>query len=143
MTILKGNINMGEAFRTASTGKTATPSTPTVAGPKTVADKSEGAIEVPYTDYRQTHHKPYIADYFELGELWSDHDGGFKTEISGIEDYISHVINSEKLENSTKSVKEALKSIEKRANIKPTDTTSVRIEKVHAFTKFLLDTEHL
>lgn len=129
-------------FRTASPAPAPTAS-PTKQSAPTETTNRATDVEVPYTDYRQTNHKPYVADYFELGELWSDSDGGFKSDVGIIEDYVSHLINGEKLTNSVKAVKDMLTGIEKQANVKKTDTTTTRIEKVKAFAKFLLDTEGL
>lgn len=119
------------------------PTAPIEEKAKTPAKETPGQIDPTYTDYRQENHKPYIADYFELGELWDDTDGGFKSDVHIIEDYVSHLINNEKLTNTVKSVKSLLTSIEKQANVKSTDTTTTRIEKVKEYAKFLLATEHL
>lgn len=130
-----------------STFRTISPASPAPVAAKQSAPTDTTSrttdVEVPYTDYRQTNHKPYIADYFELGDLWSDADGGFKSDVHIIEDYVSHLINGEKITNSVKAVKDMLKGIEKQANVKTTDTTTTRIEKVKAFAQFLLDTENL
>lgn len=131
-------------FRTTSSASAApAPSTTPQKSQTKDTTNTQNEVEVPYTDYRQTNHKPYIADYFELGSLWDDADGGFKSDVHIIEDYVSHLINNEKLSNDIKAVKTLLTSIEKQANVKSTDTTTIRIEKVKAYAQFLLDTEHL
>jgi hypothetical protein len=120
------------------------PSTETVT---TAPDKSgtnpKAEVEVPYLDYKNEHKKPFSVDYFELGNLWDDRDGGFKSEISIIEDYMFHLIGSGKISNSTEAVREKIRSIEKMAGVSKFETTARRIGKITAFTKFLKDTEEL
>lgn len=100
-------------------------------------------VPVPYLDFKNTHNKPFTAEYFELGSLWDDMDGGFKSELSIIESYMFNLIGDGKIENSTEAVTAKIKNIEKQAGIKKFDTTSNRISKVVAFTKFLRDVEDL
>jgi hypothetical protein len=130
--------------------RTAQPAAQTSESPKAEApkaDKTQTAVEadvpVPYLDYKTMNHKPFTVEYFELGNLWDDRDGGFKSEINIIEDYMYHLIGSGKISNSTEAVREKIKSMEKQAGISKFDTTTHRIAKITAFTKFLQEVEDL
>ena len=131
------------------TFRTSTPSTPAPESPRQTAPSDPKStvpdtdVPVPYLDYKTTHHKPYTVEYFELGNMWDDKDGGFESEINIIEDYMFHLIGHEKLGNSTEAVNEKMKSIERQAGIKKFETTTTRIAKIAAFTKFLNETEDL
>ena len=129
-------------FRQAST-----PAETKIAKPETSTNKQSttvGAdVPVPYLDFKNTHNKPFTAEYFELGNLWDDRDGGFKSELSIIEGYMFNLIGDGKIANSTEAVSAKIKSMEKQAGIKKFDTTNNRIAKVAAFTKFLKDVEDL
>jgi hypothetical protein len=100
-------------------------------------------VPVPYLDYKNTNHKPFTVEYFELGNMWDDRDGGFTNELDIIENYMYHLIGNGKIANSTEAVSEKIKAMEKQAGITKYDTTSNRLAKISAFTKFLQDTEHL
>lgn len=104
---------------------------------------TEADVPVPYLDFKNTHNKPFTAEYFELGSLWDDRDGGFSSELNIIEGYMFNLIGDGKIANSTEAVSEKIKSMEKQAGIKKFDTTNNRIAKVAAFTKFLRDVENL
>ena len=130
-------------FRQASTpAETKTintkPETSTNKGTTVDAD-----VPVPYLDFKNTHNKPFTAEYFELGNLWNDRDGGFQSELNTIESYMFNLIGDGKIANSTEAVTAKIKSMEKQAGIKKFDTTNNRIAKVSAFTKFLRDVENL
>jgi len=106
-----------------------------------VIGKSEAAVidskvEPPYLDYHREKGKPYIADYFGLGELWQDKVGGFKEELDTIDNYVKDEIEQGRLDNSTESVKELLKSIEKQIGNK-TERVTIKIAQMAAFTNFL------
>lgn len=128
-------------FREAST-----PSETKVSEPEKSTNKQstvDADIPVPYLDFKNTHNKPFTAEYFELGSLWNDRDGGFSSELSIIENYMFNLIGNGKIANSTEAVSEKIKNIEKQAGIKKFETTNNRIAKVAAFTKFLRDVEDL
>lgn len=129
-------------FRTAAAPSPTTTSSDS-SSPDTSGTNRSSGVEVPYLDYQNEHKKPFSVDYFELGNLWDDRDGGFKSEISIIEDYMYHLIGNGKISNSTGAVKEQIRSIEKQAGVNKTDTTVNRIAKITAFTKFLKDVEGL
>lgn len=96
----------------------------------------ESKVEPPYLDYHHEKGKPYIADYFELGELWQDKVGGFKEELDTIGKYIQDEIEQGRLDNSTEAVKSLLKDMEKQIGNK-TERTTIKIAQMAAFTEFL------
>ena len=70
------------------------PSEPT---PEKVIGKSQAAViasnvEPPYLDWEHEKGKPYVAEYFGLGELWNDKVGGFEEELDTIKTYIKDEI---------------------------------------------------
>ena len=111
--------------------------------PDTTQTANSSEVPVPYLDYKNTNNKPFTVEYFELGNMWDDKDGGFQSEINIIEDYMYHLIGDGQIANSTEAVAEKIKSLEKQAGIKKFDTTVNRIAKITAFTKFLKEVEHL
>lgn len=120
---------------------------PTVEAPqKAVAigpAPSVTSVEVPYTAYESEHGKPLSADYFELGDLWNDANGGFSKEISTIEEYFTKKIESGEIENSIKAIKEKLKSFEKLSNTHKDERKTIRLETVSAYVKFLMDSDNI
>jgi hypothetical protein len=137
----QNTIMSDSVFRTAQPAQT-TPATPTQKADTTSTSKTAD-VPVPYLDYKSEHHKPFTVEYFELGNMWDDKDGGFTSEIDIIEDYMYHLIGDGQISNSTEAVGEKIKSMEKQAGIKKFDTISNRIAKITAFTKFLQETEDL
>lgn len=110
---------------------------------KVGAVPSVSNVEVPYTSYEVEHGKPLSADYFELGDMWNDANGGFSKEVSTIEEYFTKKIESGEIENSTKVIKDKLKSFEKLANTHKDERKTIRLETVSAYIKFLMDSDNI
>jgi hypothetical protein len=128
-------ILMGVVFHSPTPAPTVTESVST----DTSTTAKDSGIEVPYLDYQAEHHKPYSVDHFELGDHWEV----FKPEVDAIEGYIKGLIESGKMDNSIKSVKEKLKTIEKMVNSDKSERTVVKIGKLAAYVKFLQETDHI
>lgn len=94
-------------------------------------------IEPPYLDYEHETGKPYIAEYFGLGELWNDKLGGFEQEIGTIQTYIKGEIEQGRLDNSVQAVKALLKSIEKLVGFDKAERTTSKIAQMAAYTEFM------
>ena len=110
--------------------------------------KSEAAVissnvEPPYLDYHKEKGKPYIAEYFGLGELWNDKVGGFEDEMKTIEAYVKDEIEQGRLDNSTEAVKILLKDMEKQMGSDKTERTTIKIAQMAAFTEFLYKTRNI
>lgn len=130
-------------FRSANPAPSESPKAEPQQDPDTTQTANSSEVPVPYLDYKNTNHKPFTVEYFELGNMWDDKDGGFESEINIIEDYMYHLIGDGQIANSTEAVKEKIRSLEKQAGIKKFDTTTNRISKITAFTKFLKEVENL
>lgn len=99
---------------------------------------SSSKVEVPYTDYEREHGKPFLVDHFELGERWTDRDGGFKDEVEAIESYLQDQVTSREIDNSLKGIKSRLKEIEKVTNMDKEDRVVVKMEVMAEYVKFLM-----
>lgn len=98
-------------------------------------------IEVPYLDYDTQHPRPFIADYFNLGDTWNDPIGGFPKEVSIIKEYIDNKINYGEIANSISAIKNVLKGIEKMTNTKNEERAVVKVETIAGYIEFLNKTE--
>jgi len=121
------------------------PSEPT---PEKVIGKSQAAViasnvEPPYLDWEHEKGKPYVAEYFGLGELWNDKVGGFEEELDTIKTYIKDEIEQGRIDNSTDAVKILLKGIEKQMGGIKTERTTIKIAQMAAFTEFLYKTRDI
>jgi hypothetical protein len=99
--------------------------------------------EVQFTDYLQQHKHPFLVDHFQLGDTWADKYGGFKEEIDTIEGYFRERIEQGQMDNSLEAVKEKFKEIYKLCKIDKTERTTMQMEKLAAYIKFLKDTQNI
>jgi len=104
---------------------------------------SEEKIIPPFLDYEEEKGKPYLVEYFDLGEFWQDKVGGFENEVQTINSYIKDEIEQGRLDNSVEAVKELLKGIEKQAGFDKTDRNVVKIAQMAAYTEFLYKTRNI
>jgi len=100
-------------------------------------------VEVPYLDYERQHGKPYLVEYFKLGELWNDKVGGFEEEIAQIEGYIREQIEQGEIENSLEAANYLLKAIEKECNADKGERLINKIAKMAAYADFLRKTKEI
>jgi len=105
------------------------------------APKSD--IEPPYTDYQKMKHHPYIVDHFKLGDSWQNELGGFEDEVSLIDGYFKGKIEQGEMKNDTEAVREKMNSIYKLCHIDKTERTTMQIEKLAAYIKFLKETDDI
>lgn len=123
--------------------KQSTSDAPPVSFPHS-ADKSTTSVvndvEPPYLDYQSVNKKPFSVDYFELGDLWDDPDGGFADEVSTVENYFKQLIESGEIENSPSAVKNKLKQIEKTVNTSKDERKVVRLGTIASYLRFLTET---
>lgn len=84
--------------------------------------------------YEQEVGHPYVADYFEISGVWDRFNHG---EAKNINNYLIEQVQKNKLDNSTQAAKKYLKSLEKKADVSPYDTTNNRIDKIAAYIDFL------
>ena len=45
---------------------------------KTLVASPSSEVETPFTDYHSQNGRPFLVDYFNLGEYWNDPAGGFE-----------------------------------------------------------------
>jgi len=100
-------------------------------------------VEVPYTEFQTQHRKPFLVEYFKLGELWNDKVGGFEEEIGQIEGYIREQIEEGEIENSLESARYLLKAIEKECNADRSERLVNKIAKMAAYADFLRKTKEI
>lgn len=113
------------------------PSTESLPEGKESSSHSVVNVEPPYLDYEAQNSKPYMAEYFELGDNWNDKMGGFSTELSTINNYIEQKIKSGDIGNSIEAVRREIKSLEKINNLKGEERPVVKIEILSAYIEFL------
>ena len=100
-------------------------------------------VEVPFTEYESQNGKPYLVDYYEIGDTWQDKLGGFETEINTLNLYLKDKIESGLIDNSLDSVKQVIKKIEKQCGVNKEDRTVSKISKLSAYAEFLMKTKGL
>jgi len=110
---------------------------------KSKASIVETKVDPPYLDWEREKGKPYIAEFFGLGDLWKEKVGGFEDEINTIKKYVQDEIEQGRLDNDANAVKELLKKIEKQMGSDKTDRTTMKIEQMAAFTQFLYKTRDI
>jgi hypothetical protein len=93
--------------------------------------------EVPYLDFETEHGKPFVVDYFQLGDRWMDETGGFSKEVGMIESYFKDQVDSGELPNSVEAVKEAIKKMEKFTNVPKEERTVMKLETLSHYVEFL------
>lgn len=127
-------MSTSTVFKTANTEE----SKPEVLPVSThTTEQSVVNIEVPYLDYEKSSGKPFIAEYFNLGDRWNDREGGFPEEVRVIEDYIKEKINSGESANSISAAKSILKGIEKLNNLTNEERSVVKIEIIKNYIEFM------
>ena len=103
-------------------------------------------IDVPFTEYHSQNGHPFLVDHYELGQYWDHSDmysDGFKTEINDINRYLGYLIDKGEINNTTDSVKNELKRIEKMINVDKNSRKSVRMGVISEYTNFLLKSENI
>jgi len=117
-----------------------TPTEPTVDIKTEAKDKTTVSTDktiVPYKDYESENGRPFVAEYYKLGDTWNDPNGGFSKEISLIQEFFNDRIEKGELPNNVEAIKEALKKMEKITNIDKNERPIVKIEVVSEYVKFL------
>lgn len=94
-------------------------------------DSSGDIVDLPvsYTDFGMQNDKPYVVDYYELGDYWNT-DKTYTSEVKEIDSYIMDKIKKGEVDKSIDSVKYYLKNMDMIADVKQWDTTFVKIQKV-------------
>lgn len=110
---------------------------------KDVPVGSETTIEPPFTDYQKMKHYPFLVDYYKLGDSWQDKMGGFEKEIDLIEGYFKDKIEQGQMKNETQVVKDEITKMYKLNKIDKSERTTMQIEKLAAYIKFLKDTDSI
>jgi len=110
--------------------------------PPTEVTEVPSKVEPPYSEYETKNNKPYAVDYFELGRYWNTGEL-YTKEIETISTYISHLVNTGEINNSTDSVSKKLKAIEKMINVKPDDRAASRVGRVAAYMEFLIKADNI
>lgn len=100
-------------------------------------------VPVPFTDYQTANLKPYPVDYFELGDLWDDPQGGFSEEVETINSYLKSKVEKGEIANTIKAAKYELNQLEKMNNLKHEERAVVKIGTLAAYIKFLTETDNL
>lgn len=116
----------------------------TMASPELRAQSSHAdtttKIEPPFTDYHSQNGKPFVVDYFQLGNTWDQSVGGFVKEVSFLEKYFDDQIKSGVMANNTEAVKDAIKKMEKVNGLEKFDTPMKRIQILSSYVEFLMKT---
>ncbi len=99
-------------------------------------------VEPPFTDYESKKGNPYPVDYFELGRYWNTGDL-YTKEVETINTYLTHLVKTGEINNSTQAVSKKLKSIEKMINVDPEDRAASRVGRVAAYMEFLIKADNI
>lgn len=108
-----------------------------------VPTDGDTTIEPPFTEYEREHKYPFLVDYFKLGDSWKDKMGGFEKEIDFIEGYFKDKIEQGQMQNDTNIVKDEINKIYKLNKIDKSERTTMQIERLAAYIKFLKDTDQI
>jgi len=106
----------------------------------------ETEVEPPFLDYEKMKGKPFLVDYYELGQLWDRRDmysNAFIDEVEGINKYLDYAISQGDISNSIEGVTNELKRIEKMINVRPDQRKSMRIGLVKEYVDFLMRSEYV
>ena len=127
-------------FRTAQTPREqhAEPITPA----EEKVTTGTGKEDVPFLDYRRFNHKPFMADYYGIENIW-DVDSTITKEVETVEDYLKGQVEVGELKNDTEAVKKKIKKLEKMANIDDTERTSDKMRKLVAFINYQKELERI
>jgi len=101
-----------------------------------------GNEDVPFLDYRRFNHKPFMADYYGIENIW-DVDATITKEVETVEDYLKQQVELGELRNKTEAVKKKIKKLEKMANIDETERTSDKMRKLVAFINYQKELERI
>ena len=101
-----------------------------------------GKEDVPFLDYRRFNHKPFMADYYGIENIW-DVDSTITKEVETVEDYLKGQVEVGELKNDTEAVKKKIKKLEKMANIDDTERTSDKMRKLVAFINYQKELERI
>lgn len=101
---------------------------------------SGAEVEPPFTDYHHMKGVPYVVEHYKLGEFWNE-QGVYEPEVQTIEGYLTRKIELGEIANSTDSVKNELKEIEKITNMTKEERASVKLGIISAYIEFLNKTE--
>lgn len=121
--------------------------TPAVESPKSeptdrAVTQTPTSVEPPFTEYEGKKGHPYVVDYFELGRYWNTGEI-YTKEVESINTYLNHLVNSGEINNTTDSIKNKLKSIEKMINVRPDDRAASRVGRVAAYMEFLIKADNI
>lgn len=139
----KGKYMTDNVFRSSTPVSTSSTEAPTNVEAKSSTPGGIVDAEVPYLDYESSHGRPHTADYFELGDTWSDPEGGFPKEVELIEDYVNEKIKSGEIGNSTQAVKILIKNMEKLTRVSDEVRPLVRVETIAAYIDFVRKTQNI
>jgi hypothetical protein len=130
-----------QPFRTPSEPTTEPVSTPDKPVKPVTTGQTEGDTDS-FMLYKADHHKPYLAEHYDLGESWDDPDG-FIDEVDYIEGYFKELVENGMIDDNVSVIKKKIRNFEKMAGIDPTERTVVRLGKLKEYVKFLKETENL
>jgi len=90
-------------------------------------------LDPPYLNYEAEHGKPYLANYYELGDYWEV----FNQEIGLLGEYIDRKVNTGEIANSVEAVKKEIKKMEKLNGLRDEPRATVKLGILSAYIKFL------
>lgn len=108
--------------------------------PKTENTPVSDQVEVPYTEYQNVNNKPFIADYYELGDSW---DEVYQQETKEIEAYLQNKVKKGEIADSLSAIKRELKEMEKMNDLKNEERKVIKVGILASYARFLLSTENI
>lgn len=120
-------------FRTSVVADTSQYASAKPAGDGSTTEMAE--VEPPFTEYRNVNKLPLTADYIDAKLTWDEAD--MVEDVMMVEDYLAELVNTGELENTVKSAREKLKSLEKMAGIDKLESKAQKLVKLATFVDYL------
>lgn len=92
-------------------------------------------VEIPFTEYKAEHKIPFVADYVGTPLTWDEAD--MVDDVTAVENYLTELVRNGELENTTKSAKSKLLSLEKMAGIDKLESKAQKLIKLSEFVTYL------
>lgn len=115
-----------------------TPAEPPASGDTPASKTADSIAESElYATYEMDHNRPYLAEYFDIGDLWNNPDLTYKDEVGAIDKYLKSEIADKTLANTTKAVKDRVSQLERLAGVSPNASPALRVQQLAAFADYM------
>lgn len=105
-----------------------------------VADGKDSSSKLVAT-YEDSVGHPYVAQYYEITNIWKEPKGGFESEVRTIESYIKDMVSDDRMDNSTEAADKWLRDLERKADVDKTESTATKLIRMAAYIRMQRDIE--